>query len=173
YSFANTGTRTMTRYATSIPTYWYNSEDKTYHPRDPNIYTIPPYQLVYGAGTPNRRLNLRGDLNYERSFGAHNISGLVLCSRISYYDGGDPPSTFRGYTFRFTYNFKHKYLLEISGAYNGSDRFVTQKQYQLFPALSAGWNVGREPFFQQLFPFIESFKFRGSYGWVGSDNIGG
>src|SRR5699024_3047940 len=66
YSFANTGTRTMTRYATSIPTYWYNSEDKTYHPRDPNIYTIPPYQLVYGAGTPNRRLNLRGDLNYER-----------------------------------------------------------------------------------------------------------
>lgn len=173
YSFANTAERTMTRYATSIPTYWYNSEDKTYHPRDPNIFTIPPYQLVYGGGTPNRRLNLRGNLNYNRSFGLNNISGLILFNQTSYYNGADAPDNFRGYTFRFTYNYNHKYLLGISGAYNGSDRFVTQKKYQLFPAVSAGWNIGREPFFTDLFPFIESFKLRGSYGWVGSDNIGG
>lgn len=173
YSFANTGERTLTRYATSIPTYWYNSDDKTYHPRDPNIFTIPPYQLVYAGGTPDRRLNLRGNLNYERSFGVHNVSGLVLFSQTSYYKGANPPSNFRGYTFRFTYNYNHKYLLEFSGAYNGSDRFVTQKRYQLFPAVSAGWNIGRENFFKKAFPFIESFKFRGSYGWVGSDEIGG
>ncbi len=173
YSFANTAERTMTRYAVQIPTYWYNSKNGTYHPRDPNVFTIPPYQLVYGGGTPNRRLNLRGNLNYNRSFGLNNISGLVLFNQTSYYNGADAPDNFRGYTFRFTYNYNHKYLLGISGAYNGSDRFVTQKKYQLFPAISAGWNIGREPFFTNLFPFIESFKLRGSYGWVGSDNIGG
>src|SRR3546814_17237836 len=82
-------------------------------------------------------------------------------------------ANFRVYTFRFTYKYNHKYLLEVSGAYNGSDRFVTQKQYQLFPAVSAGWNLAKEPFFQEVFPFIEGFKLRGSYGWVGSDDIGG
>lgn len=173
YSFANTATRTLTRYQSSIPTYWYNPEDKSYHPRDPNVYTIPPYQLVSEGGTPNRRLNLRGALNYQHTFGNHNVSGLVLFNQTSHTLGANPPSHFRGYTFRFTYNFKHKYLLEVSGAYNGSDRFVTQKRYQIFPALSGGWNVGREPFFRKIFPFIESFKLRGSYGWVGSDNIGG
>lgn len=173
YSFANTAERTMTRYAVQIPTYWYNAVDDTYHPRDPNVFTIPPYQLVYGSGTPNRRLNLRGDLNYERSFGLHNVSGLVLFNQTSYYQGAEAPDNFRGYTFRFTYNYNHKYLLGVSGAYNGSDRFVTQKKYQLFPAISAGWNIGREPFFTRLFPFVESFKLRGSYGWVGSDDIGG
>src|SRR3546814_18800641 len=82
-------------------------------------------------------------------------------------------ANFRVYTFRFTYKYNHKYLLEVSGAYNGSDRFVTQKQYQLFPAVSAGWNLAKEPFFQEVFPFIEGFKLRGSYGRVGSDDIGG
>jgi TonB-linked SusC/RagA family outer membrane protein len=173
YSFTNTATRTLTRYATSIPTYWYNSKDKTYHPRDPTVYTIPPYQLVYDGGTPNRRLNLQGALNYQRSFGVHNVSGLVLFNQTSYTKGVNPPFNFRGYTFRFTYNYKHKYLLEMSGAYNGSDRFITQKQYQLFPAISGGWNLAAEPFFNQALPFIDAFKLRGSYGWVGSDDLGG
>lgn len=173
YSFTNIATRTLTRYQTSIPSYWYNPLDHSYLPRDPSVYTIPPYSLVYAGGTPVRDLNLQGSLDYQHAFGGHNVSGLVLFSQTSDMNGANPPSNFRGYTFRFTYNYKHKYLLEMSGAYNGSDRFVTQKRYQLFPALSLGWNLAREHFFRTAFPFIESFKFRGSYGWVGDDNIGG
>src|SRR3546814_31347 len=138
--------------------------------------TLFPYTTLFRAdegGTPNRRLNLQGALNYTRSFEPHNVGALILFNQTSYMDGAEPMANFRGYTFRFTYNYNHKYLLEVSGAYNGSYRFVTQKQYQLFPAVSAGWNLAKEPFFQEVFPFIEGFKLRGSYGWVGSDDIGG
>ena len=173
YSFANTSDRQVKREASQIPTYWYNPEDNTYHPKDPNVYTIPAYQLVYDGGTPNQRINLQGALDYDHAFGVHNVGALVLFNQTSYIDGSDPPANFKGYTFRFTYNFKHKYLFEVTGAYNGSDRFVTQKQYQLFPALSVGWNLSEESFFKESLPFIDLFKIRASYGWVGSDDIGG
>jgi TonB-linked SusC/RagA family outer membrane protein len=171
YSFANTAKRQLLR-SQQFPSFYYDPSDGSYTPRDNTLYRIAPYSLSYTKGTPNRRLNLQGSADYQHSFGSNNVTGLLLFNQTSYYDGANPPVNFRGYTFRFGYNYKEKYLIEISGAYNGSSRFVSQKRYNLFPALSAGYNIAREPFFKDLFPFIESFKIRGSYGWVGNDDIG-
>lgn len=171
FSYANTASRTISR-SQEFPSYWFNPEDSTYLPRDANVYRIPKYNRSYSGGNPNRRLNIQGALNYEHSFGPNNISALLLFNQTSYIKHANPPFNFKGYTFRFTYNYKHKYLIGVSGAYNGSSRFVTQKRYSLFPALSAGYNIAKEPFFKKVFPFLETFKFRGSYGWVGSDDIG-
>ena len=172
FSYANTAERDLYR-SQGFLSYWFNPVDSTYHPRNETVSRISPYKLTYKGGTPNRRLNLQGAVDYQRSFGSHNVSGLVLFNQTSYYEGSDPPVNFRGYTFRLTYNYKHKYLFGASGAYNGSSRFVTQKRYSLFPAISAGYNIAKESFFKSALPFIESFKIRGSYGWVGSDDIGG
>lgn len=171
YSFDNTATRQLLR-SQQFPSFYYNPADESYTPRDKNLYRIAPYALSYTKGTPTRRLNLQGSLDYQRTFGRHHTDGLLLFNQTSYYDGANPPVNFRGYTFRFGYNYLEKYLIEVSGAYNGSSRFVSQNRYNLFPALSAGYNIAREAFFQRLFPFIESFKLRGSYGWVGNDDIG-
>jgi TonB-linked SusC/RagA family outer membrane protein len=174
YSFGNNSSTTLVRHATTIPSYFYNAATGVYTPKDANIFTMPPYQLSYAGGTPNQRVNIQGSLNYDNSFGGmHNVTGLFLYNQTSYINGANPPANFRGYTFRFGYNYDHRYILQVSGAYNGSDRFVSQKQYQLFPAFSAGWNIGEESFIKDNVPFIESLKLRGSYGWVGSDDIGG
>lgn len=118
-------------------------------------------------------MEIKGSLRYKHSFGPHNVNGLILYNQTSYIDGATLPHHYRGFTFRIGYNYKNTYILHLSGAYDGSDRFVTQKRYALFPAFSAGWNLAQESFFKTLFPFINTFKIRGSYGWVGSDRIGG
>ncbi len=171
YSYANTATRSQTR--SGIPAYYYNPEDGSYTPRDVNIYRIAPYTLGYGGGTPNHRLNLQASLNYSGNYaGGHNVNMLLLYNQTSYFEGAALPFNFRGYTYRFGYNYKERYIFSASGAYNGSDRFITQKRFNLFPAFALAWNLHNERFFQDRLPFVQQLKLRGSVGVVGNDNIG-
>ncbi|GAA4305499.1 TonB-dependent receptor [Compostibacter hankyongensis] len=174
YSVENKATRSLTR-GQNFPSYYYNPADDSYTPKDPDIARIFPYSLGYTKsrdGFPRRRINVQGAVNYQRSFGPHNVSGLLLFNQTSDLIMSNPPVNFRGYTFRMGYNFRDRYLLQLSGAYNGSSRFVTQNRYNLFPAVSLGYNLAREPFFKKILPFVDGFKIRGSYGWVGNDDIG-
>lgn len=170
YSFANTANRSLSR--SGIPAYYYNGVNDTYIPRDINLYRVAPYSLGYGGGTPNNRLNVQAHINYQHSFAEkHNVSGLILYNQTSYIDGPAVPVNFRGYTYRFGYNFKERYVFSASGAYNGSSRFVSQKRYNFFPAFALAWNIDKEEFFE-LPSFVSNLKIRGSYGKVGNDNIG-
>jgi TonB-linked SusC/RagA family outer membrane protein len=56
--------------------------------------------------------------------------------------------------------------------YNGTENFAKGKRFGFFPSYSLSWIVTEEPFFPKtdLVPFL---KFRGSYGEVGNDRIGG
>lgn len=74
-----------------------------------------------------------------------------------------------GFFGRLNYNFNDRYLLELNARYDGSSRFVRNKRWNLFPSISAGWNVAQEDFwfFDDL---IQTFKFRGSYGELGNQN---
>jgi TonB-linked SusC/RagA family outer membrane protein len=170
FSFANTATRDLFR-AQGFPSFYYNPQDSSYTPRDPDVFRVSPYSLHYSGGTLNRRLNFYGSLRYKRSIGPHNVSGLFLYSQTSYIQGAIAPHHYRGFTFRATYNYKNKYDVAVSGAYNGSDRFIT-KRYALFPSYSVGWNIAGESFFKQLFPFINLFKIRASWAYAGDDAIG-
>jgi len=73
---------------------------------------------------------------------------------------------------RLTYAFNSKYLAEINAGYTGSENFEPGKKYGLFPSVSAGWVISREPFFDKLANTFSLLKIRGSYGIVGNDNIG-
>lgn len=78
-----------------------------------------------------------------------------------------------GYVGRIKYDYAAKYLLEFSGRYDGSDYFPPSKRFGFFPAVSAGWVVSAESFFDQLNlkKVFSYFKLRSSYGETGS--IGG
>lgn len=73
---------------------------------------------------------------------------------------------------RINYNFKEKYLLELSARYNGSSRFSSDTRWGFFPSASVGYVVSKEDFWQPLQPFINSFKIRSSYGSLGNQNVG-
>lgn len=118
---------------------------------------------------------LEGRVNYNRSFGNHNVGGLFLYNQSrTYYPSSYwyIPLSYIGYVGRITYNFRQKYLLDLNMGYNGSENFAPgDTRYGLFPSVSAGWVASEEGFFQRQ-KVVSYFKIRGSYGKVGSDSGG-
>lgn len=127
----------------------------------------------------NRRMYLQANLDYNKIFGNHKVTGLLLYNQQDFQDGeanspiASLPFRLQGVVSRLSYSYKHKYFAELSAGYNGSENFEKGKRFGFFPALAAGWIVSEEPFFKDNVKFIEYFKFRGSVGEKGNDQIGG
>ncbi|MEZ0487308.1 SusC/RagA family TonB-linked outer membrane protein [Fibrella aquatica] len=168
--------RSMTR--DQFPSFIYNSAADTYEPRDPNVYRVRRFFLGYSPNSTSRVLNVQAILNYDRTFGFHHLYGLGLFNRTSNTAFNSNaiynfiPSNFQGYSGRIGYDYRDKYLFQFNAAYNGSDRFVSDKRFGFFPAVSAGWNISEEPFFKNNVTTVDFLKVRGSYGVVGNDAIG-
>ncbi|MDF2188216.1 TonB-dependent receptor [Paraflavitalea sp. CAU 1676] len=128
----------------------------------------------YNASTPppQRKNNVQVTLNYARSFGRHNVSGLLLGTQQKRTYQNDVPFTNQGLAFRSTYNFDERYLFEVNAAYNGSENFAKGRRYGLFPAVAAGWVISNEAFMKKSWA-IDYLKLRGSFGLVGSDQLPG
>ena len=161
-----------------IPVYKYSPLSDSYQLKGGAPYVLENYTLRAYQGDYNNRVNVQANLNYSKSFGDHRINSLLLYNRESYKTKGDKktnwiPQNFEGFTFRTGYDYQEKYLLDLTGAYNGSDRFQANERYGFFPAASVGYNVAKEEFFKDRFDFVDLFKFRASYGIVGSDKVAG
>ncbi len=109
-------------------------------------------------------------LDYNRTFGKHNVTGLVLYNQQEYRNGANTPYVYQGLVGRTTYSYDKKYLGEVNIGYNGSENFAPGKRFGFFPAVSLGWVVSEEKFLKKL-DFISFLKVRGSYGEVGNDKL--
>ncbi len=76
-----------------------------------------------------------------------------------------------GIFFRANYDYKNKYLLEVSGRYDAAWKFAPDNRWGFFPSVSAGWRISEEPFLKNV-DFLSDLKIRASYGEMGDDNIG-
>lgn len=134
-------------------------------------------------------------LNYLTSLGAHNISAMGAFEYASQETqsigiNSVPPNNYispigleevngladtyeitkrASVIGRFNYDFKSKYLLEVSGRYDGSHLYAVGKRWGLFPGISAGWRVSEEGFFKKYLPAVSNFKVRGSWGRAGQE----
>ncbi|WP_020601677.1 SusC/RagA family TonB-linked outer membrane protein [Spirosoma spitsbergense] len=127
------------------------------------------------VGTYSRRITAELGLNYKQSFGKHDVTGLLLYNQQKTFDPNLAfliPKGYQSYVGRATYDYAGRYLAEVNVGYNGTENFSPEKRFGLFPAFSVGWIASEEAFFpkNQAVTFL---KFRGSYGVVGNDNIGG
>lgn len=77
----------------------------------------------------------------------------------------------RGLFFRFNYNYDEKYLLEISGRFDGSSRFPKEDRFKAFPSFSLGWRVSKESFWEPLSGVVNDFKLRASWGSLGNQVV--
>jgi TonB-linked SusC/RagA family outer membrane protein len=121
---------------------------------------------------PQRKNDIQATLNYNRSFGKHNISALLLSRQSVRIYNNDIPYATQGTSFRTTYNYDERYLFEVNAAYNGSENFAKGHKYGLFPATAIGWVASNESFLKGN-PIISYLKFRGSFGIVGNDQLPG
>lgn len=73
---------------------------------------------------------------------------------------------------RLSYNFDSRYLLSGSLRYDGGSVFGAANKWGIFPAVSAGWVISNEKFFQNLdVSWWNSLKLRASYGATGNNAI--
>ncbi|MDX1471335.1 MAG: SusC/RagA family TonB-linked outer membrane protein, partial [Flavobacteriaceae bacterium] len=123
----------------------------------------------------SRRLFYQFSTNYKRKFKKHDVSALALMNRQTEINTGaaaifDFPSYREDWVGRLTYAYNDKYLLEVNGAYTGSEKFAYGKRFGFFPSFAAGWVISKEKFIKNITGDVLDFlKIRYSEGKMGSD----
>jgi len=67
---------------------------------------------------------------------------------------------------RLNYNYKEKYLVELTARQDGASKFGEGDRWGTFPSASAGWIFSKEEFYP-LKDIVDFMKFRGSWGNLG------
>ncbi len=135
------------------------------------VYKQLPLDINVGGLNSGYYQNLYYEiaLNYAHTFGNHSVSGLALMNReqknketqFSYYN--------EALVGRGTYDYSHKYLVEVNLGYTGSERFAPENRFGFFPSAAIGWVVTEEKFVKEAVPWMSKLKIRYSDGLVGSD----
>lgn len=146
----------------------------------------------------NERLTGQIHLNYARTFGKHDVTGLAVfeardtrykwmsayrkgyqvdidelnmgsSDKMEFDNGGSSSQmTQAGLVYRGTYTYDGKYMLEASGRYDGHSYFAPGKRWAFFPAFSAGWRISEEAFLKDKLSWLSNLKIRGSWGEAGN-----
>ena len=192
-------------YSYYVADYLENNQEYTY-----NAYSYNPttknYDITGGSTNPWRdreqikqvNTNTQVQLNYNNTFGEHNIGATVVSERIKnhrtrnwlhaspisnalpliyfptmdQYQDEDNTEARIGYIGRVTYSYANRYFLEASARRDASYLFAPGFQVGYFPGYSAGWRITEEPFMKQLVGnknILSDLKLRGSYGILGDD----
>jgi TonB-linked SusC/RagA family outer membrane protein len=73
---------------------------------------------------------------------------------------------------RFNYDYKKKYLVNITARRDGSSRFGPGKQFANFGAIGVGWIFSSEEWLNKYLSVLSFGKLRASLGTTGNDQIG-
>ena len=129
--------------------------------RDPKVYEESLSAFM-------RDLYYELSVRYHRTFGKHEVGALALFQRRIDFDNTSFRLPTEDWAGRLEYKYDDRYIVELSGAYNGSDRFAPGKRFGFFPAVAVGWVISNEKFFKKV-DWVDEFKLRYSYGEVGTD----
>ncbi len=137
---------------------------------------------------------LTNTLNYNKSFGDHNINATLVAeqqkdksetltgdlnnevtSEIPEVQNGISnsftiPVKLLSYLGRFSYSYKGKYLLQGSIRRDKSSFFAPENSVGWFPGGSIGWVVSKEKFLENS-DVINNLKLKASYGVTGNNRL--
>lgn len=146
------------------------------------------------------RTNYDALLNYDKSFGQHNIKGLLGWHTEKYnykyqravrkkfpnneltdMNAGDASTQSNegktaelamiSWFARINYDFAGKYLLEANIRSDASSRFAEGHRWGYFPSFSGAWRISEEAFMESAREsWLSSLKIRGSWGQLGNQD---
>ena len=166
-------------YNRTIEPYYYGIKGGSYNPSNPTDYEI---ERLGTSGTDYLKTSdiskasdqpfyLDARVNYDRQFNLHHVTGMLMYMQREYRSSVLPERN-QGFSGRFTYDYGQRYLVELNFGYNGTERLAKKERFEFFPAVSLGWVISNEKFFEPMTKYIDNLKIRGSYGLVGSDETG-
>ena len=132
----------------------------------------------------NHNLKIMAGFNYE-SYHRKNIDAtgydlitdelsdfnLITTTRQPVLGGGQTLYALAGFFGRINYDYKGRYLLEVSGRYDGTSRFAEGHRFGFFPSASAGWRISEESWFAPAKDVVNNLKLRASFGSLGNQKV--
>jgi TonB-linked SusC/RagA family outer membrane protein len=134
----------------------------------PLVTKLAPNDNISATDDATRRTSgWRGSIGYQNSIDEHSFS---TNASYRYYKneikGGGQDVIDCNYNLRLNYDFAKKYLIELSAAYMGNNRFYTGNKYFMSPAAGLGWILSNEDFLSES-SNINFLKLKASYGVLG------
>ena len=79
--------------------------------------------------------------------------------------------TLSSFISRINYTFDNRFLITLTGRFDGSSKFGINNRYGFFPSVAVGWKIAEERFIKDNFGWIDELKLRASYGTTGNQAI--
>ncbi len=159
----------------SAPEAVYTSDNR----RNVTFENIATYDNDFGEHS----LTVTGVTSYQfnkSDFGASLGRNQLLSSQLYYgllnategiaVESGYEESSLMSYAGRVNYGWNNKYLITLTGRYDGSSKLSPDNRWAFFPSAAAAWRISEEDFFSDESIFSE-LKLRASYGVSGNDAI--
>lgn len=118
-----------------------------------------------------QRITFNEKLNFERSFGVHNIqSSLAYVLYSLSKDGTTETQRQQNGIWTLKYSNNDKYIIEGILNYAGSKSMSDPKRYKVFPSLGVSWIITDEGFMSNL-KFVNFLKLRAEAGILGAESF--
>lgn len=105
------------------------------------------------------------------NFADPSMNVLDNAGAVEWYAGTETERATMGAFSRINYTYRDKYLLTLTGRYDASSRFGSEKRWGFFPAAAIGWRLSGEPFMVDM-DRLDNLLVKLSYGKAGSDAAG-
>jgi TonB-linked SusC/RagA family outer membrane protein len=139
---------------------------------------VKDHSLQVLGGYSYQYFTSEGSEIYNRDFPSdaftYNNIGTGLYGQVAGRNDGSSyknDSKLIAFFGRVNYSFKDRYILSASLRHEGSTRFGTSNKWGDFPAVSAGWRIGQEPFMANQ-KWVNDLKLRADYGVTGNQDFG-
>ena len=129
------------------------------------------HNLNVMAGTEYKRYDGKNFQAKKRDYFNNQLTALSVGATMDEISGGSSLELLFSYFGRVTYDYKEKYLIDVTARYDGSSKFAKGNRWAFFPAVSVGWRIDKENFMQNA-RAIDVLKLRGSVGEMGNQAIG-
>ena len=123
----------------------YSAEQTTYEQTGGSAQGIPADYFQYYA--------------LDKATGQSNLTGY------NYWQSG-----LVSWMGRAMYSYDNKYMLSVAVRSDASSRLAEGHKWHTYPAVSAGWNIARESFMENL-TWIDNLKLRVGYGETSNQSI--
>lgn len=156
------------------------SENSLYRTNTESYYHSANAFATYDNSWSGNNVKVTAGVNYERR---HYQYTTIYCDGLASdklddfnlatgdvieLHGGQEAYALFGIFYRANYDYKGRYLAELSGRYDGSSRFMRHHRYGFFPSGSVGWRFSEENFFANMRQWWNNGKLRLSYGQLGN-----
>lgn len=93
--------------------------------------------------------------------------GSLTSSQLSSWSSGLQENQLESYMARVNYNYKSKYLLTLSGRWDGASQLAEGNKWAFFPSAAIAWRLDQESFLSGM-TWLNQLKLRLGFGTVGN-----